>query len=177
MRHLAFRTAAVLALVSAAQLQAAQAQDKSCVTRPELRGLVAYALPTVLQTTIDKCAPRLAPDSYLIARAPQLVSTLEAGRSAAWPQAKQAFVKIGGKGEKDTAGMFALLPEEAVRPLIEAVIEQKLVPSIKPESCPDIDRIMTPLEPLPASNLIDTMTEVLLVAARKDKSMPTCPDA
>ena len=57
MRKLAFQTAAVLALVSSAQLHAAQVQQaQSCMTRPELRGLVAYFLPTVLQSVAPGAA-------------------------------------------------------------------------------------------------------------------------
>jgi hypothetical protein len=179
MRTFAFHAAAVLALTASAQVAAAQtdAAAKSCLTRPELRGMVAYFLPSVLQSTIDKCSQRLTPDSYLLGRAPLLATTLEATRSESWPMAKAAFIKIGGNDNKSTADLFAMLPEETIRPIVEAAITQKLGPSIKPESCKDIDRIMAPLEPLPPANLIDTVTEVMLVAARKDKSMPTCPEA
>jgi hypothetical protein len=182
MRKFAFQAAAVLALVSssqimAAQTQAAEAGAKQCLTRPELRGMVAYFLPTVLQSTIDKCTQRLAADSYMLARAPQLVTTLEAGRAESWPMAKRAFIKIGGNDSKDTAKVFSSLPEEAIRPIVEAVISEKLGGAIKPENCGDINRIMTPLEPLPAGNMIDMVTEVMFVAARKDKSMPTCAEA
>ncbi len=179
MRNFAFKAAAVLALVSSAQLQAAQAQvqAKPCMTRPELRGMVAYFLPTVLSSTIEKCAQRLAPDSYMLARAPQLLNTLEASRSQSWPMAKAAFMKIGGDGNKGTADIFAALPEDAVRPLIEAVIDQKIGSTIKPENCGDIDRVMAPLEPLPAANLIDVLTEAMAIAGRTDKQLQVCRDS
>ena len=178
MRKLAFQTAAVLALVSSAQLHAAQVQQaQSCMTRPELRGLVAYFLPTVLQSAIDTCSQRLAPESYLVGRAPRLLGTLEAGRPEAWPMAKQAFVKMGGEGDKSSAELFASLPEAAVRPLIEAVIVQKIGSSIKPESCGDIDRVMAPLEPLPATNLVEVLTEAMAIAGRNDKQLRVCKEA
>jgi hypothetical protein len=179
MRKFAFQAAAALALVSSVQLQAAQTQalTKPCLTRPELRGMVAYFLPTVLQSAIDKCTQRLAPDSYMLARAPQLLNTLEAGRSGSWPMAKAAFIKIGGDGDKGSSDMFSALPEEAVRPLIEAVINQKIGSTIKPESCGDIDRVMAPLEPLPATNLIDVLTEAMAIAGRSDKQLQVCRDS
>jgi hypothetical protein len=177
MRKLAFQTAAVLALVASAQLQAAQTQAQTCLTRPELRGMVAYFLPTVLESAIDTCSQRLKPESYMMARAPQLLTTLESGRSQAWPMAKAAFVKIGDDGKKGTAELFAALPEEAVRPLIEAVITEKIGSSIKPDSCGDIDRVMAPLEPLPAANLIDVLTEAMAIAGRNDKQLRVCQDS
>lgn len=179
MRKLAFKTAAVLALVSSAQLQAAeaQAQSQTCLSRPELRGLVSYFLPTVLKSAIDTCTSRLTKDSYMVARAPQLLDALEADRSGSWPMAKAAFVKIGGDSDEATGNLFASLPEEAVRPLIEAVIADKLGSAIKPESCGDIDRVMTPLEPLPAANLVDLLSETLAIAGRNDKKMRVCQDS
>jgi hypothetical protein len=177
MRKLAFQTAAVLALVASAQLQAAQTQAQTCLTRPELRGMVAYFLPTVLESTIETCSQRLTPDSYMLARAPRLLTTLEAGRSQAWPMAKAAFVKLGDDGKTSTAELFAALPEEAVRPLIEAVIIQKLGTTIKPDSCGDIDRVMAPLEPLPAANLIDVLTEAMAIAGRNDKQLRVCQES
>jgi hypothetical protein len=178
MRKIAFRTAAALALVASTQPLAAQTQAaQPCLTRPELRGMVAYFLPTVLQSAIDTCTKKLSPESYMLARAPKLLTTLEAGRSEAWPMAKVAFVKIGGSDNKDVGGLFESLPEEAVRPLIEAVIAQKLGSTIKPESCGDIDRVMAPLEPLPASNLVDVLTEAMAIAGRNDKQLRVCQES
>lgn len=178
MRKFAFQTAAVLALVASTQAAAAQTQEAApCLTRPELRGLVSYFLPTVLQSAITTCSQKLASDTYMLARAPQLLTSLEAGRPQSWPMAKAAFVKIGGGSDKSTADMFSKLPEEAVRPLIEAVIKEKIGSSIKPENCSDIDRVMAPLEPLPAANLIDVLTEAMAIAGRNDRQMRVCRDS
>lgn len=178
MPNVFFRAASLLALASTAQAQATQTQaEAACLTRGEVRGMVAYFLPSVLQSTIERCTQRLGPGSYLLDRAPRLVSVLESGRSEAWPMAKQAFVKLGGEGKKDAAALFDALPEEALRPIVEAAVNQKLTNSIKPESCGDIDRVMAPLEPLPAANLVDVLSEAVMLAGRKDKNMRVCPDA
>lgn len=174
MRKIAFRTAAVLALMSAGQLQAAQVAKTSCMTRGELRGMLTYFMPSVLDSTIAKCKDRLDADSYLIGQAPKLVDTLRAGQDAAWPDAKKAIAKIGG-GTNDTA-MLDVLPEAAMRPMMEAMAQEKLGSSIKPENCGDINRIMGTLEPLPAANMIEFMTETLAVVARKDSKMPVCAE-
>lgn len=174
MRKIVFRTAAVLALLSAGQLQAAQAAKASCMTRGELRGMLTYFMPSVLDSTIAKCKDRLEADSYLIGQAPKLVDTLRAGQEAAWPGAKKAIAKIGG-ATSDTA-MLDILPEAAMRPLMEAMVEEKLGSSIKPENCSDINRIMGTLEPLPAANMIEFITETLAVVARKDTKMQICDE-
>lgn len=174
MRKIAFRTAAALAMMASGQAQAAQAAKASCMTRVELRGMLAYFLPSVLDSTIAKCKDRLDVNSYLIGQAPKLVETLRAGQTAAWPDAKKAIAKIGG-GSVDTA-MLDVLPEPAMRPLMEAMATEKLGSSIKPESCVDINRIMGTLEPLPAPNMIEFMTETFAIVARKDTKMPVCTD-
>lgn len=173
MRAIGYRIAGILALASAAQVQAAQTADKMCISRSEMRGLVSYVLPSLLDSTIDKCRSQLDGKSYLIDRAPRLLDTLRSGQSAAWPDAKKGIAKIGGK-TTDTA-MLDVLPEAVTRPLVEAMIAEKFSSEIKPESCGDINRIMGTLEPLPASNMVDLLTETIAIVARKDNKMPACP--
>ena len=128
------------------------------------------------QTTIDTCAQRLAPESYLLARAPLLLDSLEEGRLEAWPMAKKAFLKFGNEGEKSSIRLLTALPDSAMRPLVEAVVTDKLGSSLKPENCHDIDRVMAPLEPLPATNLVDVLTEAMAIAGRDGKQMQVCRD-
>jgi hypothetical protein len=174
MRHIAFRTAAVLALLSAGQLQAAQVAKTSCMTRGELRGMLTYFMPSVLDSTIAKCKDRLDADSYLIGQAPKLVDTLRAGQAAAWPDAKRAISKFG-EGSRDTA-MLDVLPEPVMRPMLEAMVEERLGSSIKPDSCGDISRIMGTLQPLPTANMIEFMAEALTVIARNEAKMTVCAE-
>ena len=48
-----FRIAASLALIGAGQAQAATAQQAApCISREEMRGMVAYFLPTVVNSVI-----------------------------------------------------------------------------------------------------------------------------
>ena len=87
------RLAATAALAALIPVQAAQAQAqtaRSCISREEMRGLVAYLLPTLLDSTISTCKAHLPGDSYLIARAPTLLSRLNEGKDKAWPRPRQA---------------------------------------------------------------------------------------
>lgn len=171
MRQFAYRTAAVLALISAGQAQAATASN--CITRPEMQGLVAYFLPPVLGSAITSCEATLPAQSYLITKGPALVDQLATGKDAAWPAAKTAFIKMSGKG-KDS-GLLERLPDEALRPLIEGIIETELLPSIKPGTCEDINRVAATLEPLPTANTVSMVAELLNIAARKDGKFASCP--
>lgn len=169
--------AAVMALCGAVQAQAQAAAAPQCLTRGEIRGMVAYVMPTVLSAAAAKCAPGLPSTAFFATRAPQLITELEPGRAAAFPMAKQAFKKFGGKGDSSTSAIFDALPEEAFGPIIEAVVSEKLTGEIKHESCGDIDRVMTAMAPLPGSNMIDLITEAVVLAARDDRKMRSCPES
>lgn len=173
MRHFAYRTAAVLALISSGQAQAATTAN--CITRPEMQGLVAYFLPSVLNSTITSCGAALPAQSYLVAKGPALVAQLEAGKDSAWPAAKAAFMKMSGEGQGKDNALLQKLPDEALRPLIESIIETELLPSIKPGTCQDIDRVAATLEPLPATNTVTMVAELLSIGARKDGKFSSCP--
>lgn len=176
MRSLVFRTAGILALAASAQVQAAQVQNAAtCLQPAEMRGLVAYFLPTVLDSTIKTCSAHLHADAFLRTKAPQLVTTLSADKDAAWPMAKAAFIKISGSDKSDST--MEKMPEEVLRPFIEAAIATEVAPSIKAKDCKDVDRIAATLEPLPPANLVMLVTEILNVAARGDRKMASCPAA
>ncbi|MFM5916975.1 MAG: hypothetical protein ACKOOL_05510 [Novosphingobium sp.] len=173
-----FRTAAglaaTLAVLTAAQAQAATAPGKPCMTRPELRGMVAYMLPSTMTAVIDKCRPALPAGAAMLARGTVVVNELKAGQSAAFPMARQAFTKFSGAEDKAGVEMFLAMPEETLKPLLEGFVTQKIVSDIKPEYCPDIERVFATLQPLPAANYVDFITEVFSIAARDDKSIPVC---
>lgn len=174
MRSLVFRSAGILALAASAQVQAAQTQNAStCVAPAEMHGLVAYFLPTVLDSTIKTCSAHLPSDAFLRTSAPQLVTRLNAGKDAAWPMAKSAFIKISGKDQGDAT--FERMPEDVLRPFIEAAITTEVAPSIKAKDCKDVNRIAATLEPLPPENLVALVTEILNVAARGDRKIASCP--
>lgn len=166
---------AAAALCAALAAPAAQAATASaCITRTEVHAMVGYFLPTLVRSAVTTCTPHLPADAYLVARAPNLAAELESGQDAAWPLAKAAFLKMGGG--KDM-GPVAKMPDAVLRPFVEAAIEGELAPSIKPETCADIDRVAATLEPMPAANTVNLITEILNLAGRKDNKIPVCQPA
>ena len=77
MNRTACRLAATLALLSTSQLQAA-APTHPCITPAELRGMVAYVLPSAMTTLIERCRPGLPAGASLLGRGGQLVAEFEA---------------------------------------------------------------------------------------------------
>lgn len=170
-----FRLCAGLALFSSAQAQAAQAQ--SCLNRNEVRGMVAYMLPIFGSALIERCKTRLPSDSYLVTRGPKLVSALQAGQEAAWPAARSAFIKISGDGDEDTIDAMNALPESTMRPLIEGMVDEEFIGDVKTRDCKDADRIMKTMEPLPAANVVDLVTELVMIGGRGDKEVNVCKES
>ena len=166
-----FRCAGVLALFSSAQLSAAPTAQ--CLSEPEVHGLVAYMLPSVAETVIERCAARLPASSYLNTRGNGLVSQLRQGQSAAWPTARDAMAKMAGKDD-DSSEMFRSMPESVVGPMMEGMVADKIGTEIKAQSCKDINRILSTMAPLPVANLVDMVTAVAMIAGRDGKKFQTC---
>ena len=174
MTRIAFRMAATLALLSTSQLQAAPpAPARPCMTPAELRGMVAYVMPSVMAMVIDRCKPALPAGASLLTHGAQLVSTFESGRTANFPLARQAFAKFSGTGDKNATAIMLTMPEVTLRPIVDETIAKELTGSIKIKDCPNIDRVLATLEPLPASNFIDLVTG-MMIAAGDDKQMSVC---
>ena len=176
MTRKAFRLAATLALLSTSQLQAATpAPARPCMTPAELHGMVAYMLPSAMSTLIDRCRPALPAGASLLVHGGQLVTEFEAGRAAAFPLARRAFAKFSDIGDKNTTAIMLTMPEVTLRPIVDETLSNKFVGSIAVKDCADIDRIFSTLEPLPAGNIIDLITQVVVIGARGDKKMTVCP--
>ena len=176
MTRTAFRIAAIIALTSTTQLLAAAPASKTpCMTKPELRGLVAYVMPSAMSMVVDRCKSALPASAAMLTRGPQLIGDLEAGRSAAYPMARSAFSKFADRGDTSTVAMMQNLPESSFRPIMDGIMLEKFASSIKVKDCADIDRVFGTLNPLPASNFVDFVTEVFTIAARDDKQMSICP--
>ncbi|MFM5893421.1 MAG: hypothetical protein ACKOQM_03195 [Novosphingobium sp.] len=163
--------AAAMALLSASQASAAAT---TCMTQPELRGMVSYVLPSVMGAVIERCRPSLPSNAAMLTRGSQLVGELQAGQSAAFPMARQAFSKFSGSDGKTGADLFNSMPEEALKPIIESMMAQELTKDVKTKDCADIDRVFATLQPLPARNFVELVTQVLTIAGRDNQKMSVC---
>ncbi|MEM1053806.1 MAG: hypothetical protein AAGI28_17115 [Pseudomonadota bacterium] len=87
-----------------------------------------------------------------------------AGRQdSAWPgtlrllKVFMAANGAGGEGGDAIAQTIALMPEDALRPLVDVIVEQlvndRLVNDIKVSTCSDIAEVMELIAPLPPENI------------------------
>jgi hypothetical protein len=164
--------------------QAAAAQDAACLSEHEVTSLVTYALPVVMGSAIKTCGPQLSSQGYFATQGPALVQRYAARKPSAWPEAKAALLKIGGK-DKKMNDMVAGLSDEALQPFAEGMVAQLVAKGIKPGQCVAIERGARLLSPLPPENTAELLSFVIVLATRpkagapagaeRKSDLPICP--
>ena len=167
-----------LALLSALALvhsQAASAQ--ACVSEAEVSALFVYAMPPALESARNSCDGRLKPQGFFAQNGKQLIGQYAALQNETWPKAKRALLLFAGSkkpaGKASRASSFAdldanrllgNLPDDVVRPLVDAVIVEKVAEQVKPEHCRNIERVaaaIAPIDPRSAAALLATVMSLV----------------
>ena len=153
----------VLALAALGSAQAASAQGKAnCLTEREIAQLAVYAVPPLVEGVRGKCGRSLSAEGYLARSGDSFVAKYAAMQGEAWPGAKRAITKFAtskttSKKDADTFAMIAGLPDDAVRPLVDAMIAQKIGEEIETKDCRNIERgiqLLSPLGPRDSGALV-----------------------
>lgn len=169
--------AAAAAGALALQPIAAQAQP-ACVTEAEVGAIAIYSVPSVVQAVRLRCGSELSANGYIARRGASLSGRYAALQPRVWPRAKSGMLKILGSGAGAAQGRQLLdsvgsLPDEAVRPLVDAWIVQEAQARIPLQNCQRIEWVVeavAPVDPEVAGGLIGAI--VGLVDPAK---MPVCP--
>lgn len=165
--------AAAVALQPAA---AAAQQARQCVTEQEVSAIAIYSVPSLVQAVRQRCNSELSANGYLARRGDALAARYSALQSVVWPRARSGLFKLfagqangGGEGIET----ISTLPDDAVRPLVDALIVQETTPKIALRNCGRIERVievMAPIDPEVAGTLIG-----LLVGFADTEKLPVCP--
>lgn len=156
MARRALLAVALLALTASTTAQAAQ----RCVPAREAEALLLAMAPTLVGSVAAGCATTLPPNALLRRSVGPLTAKYAAHADAAWPLAKEALKKIVDPEASD------LLESELARPMLTAMIAPMLAKEIKPNDCPNIDRILTLIDPLPAKNTAGLVVALIEMADR-----------
>lgn len=141
------------------QSQAALAQSVAtpCVKQADLADAVVYSMPSMIGAFQAKCGPALAASGFMRTKGPQLAASYTARQPAAWPGARRFllnFIQGDPKAKANgMADMLAGLPSDAVRPIVDALIQQEVSKEIPLENCGNIERGISLLAPLPPENM------------------------
>ncbi|MCB2044753.1 MAG: hypothetical protein H6915_06360 [Novosphingobium sp.] len=164
--------AAALGLAAMAQPTLARADE--CISEPEIAAMAIYAMPSLITSVSNFCAPHLPATGYLASEGAALSSRYAEVRADSWPLAKTALLKLAASGrtaDKERE-IFAQLPDEALQPLVDAIIVQKLAADMKPGDCGRIERGVRIFAPLPPENTGELIAFVISMA--KSDKMPVC---
>jgi hypothetical protein len=170
-----------LAIPFAAALAAAAlptAASSAMPRLPEMSGdeasaLAVYAMPSFIAAARQTCASELSPNGFLEMQGPGLAQRYAAEQNAAWPVARSALLRIAAAKAPDQVKTFSSLPDNAIRPLADALIQQELAAQIHPRSCRKIERMaeaVSPLDPRDAGRILGVLFDI---ASASDKLATT----
>lgn len=172
--------ARVLAALAAASLLVhptlATAQDQNCITEQEVSAIAIYSVPSLVQAVRQRCAGELVANGYLARRGDALSARYAALQPAVWPRAKSGLFKFfAGSASEASTGLdtISTLPDDAVRPFVDALIVQESAPKIAVKNCSRIERVievMAPIDPEVAGTLLG-----VLVGFADVERIPVCP--
>lgn len=135
----------------------------------EASALAVYAMPGFIAAARQTCAGELSPNGFLALQGPGLAKRYAAEQNAAWPVARSALLRIVSAKAPDQVKTFESLPDKAIRPLADALIQQELAAKIHPRSCRNIERMaeaISPLDPRDASRVLGVLFDI---ASTSDK--------
>lgn len=159
---------------------AAQAAAPPCLTPPEFTALSSYALPSIITGTAERCATTLPADAWLRRNGSQLAARYAAGKPAAWPTAKAAFLKIGGTtANADAGNLLKSLPDSSLQPMVDALISGVVGQQLPTDRCDAINRLVQLLAPLPPENTAELIALAAGLGAKSGRakvgSFSICP--
>ena len=159
------RNRTLLALFGAAaflvQPQLAAAQS-ACIAEDEVSAMAIYAVPGMVRSMQLTCGAELSQSGWLARDGGALAARYTALQNRVWPKAKAGLLKIvRGQGvdaqAAQTIATVANLPDQNVRPLVDALIVQEVSARIPAAQCGQVERLMAaiaPMDPEAAGSLI-----------------------
>ncbi|MEN2784897.1 hypothetical protein ACFOKI_15330 [Sphingomonas qilianensis] len=142
-----------------------------CITQPEAESLVITLLPDLIEAAGQSCAASLPPEATLRMGLAPTIARYRAAAPAVLPQVTSAIAKLVGS---NMAGIDPAL----LRPLISTVVAPLLATEIEAADCPQIDRAVTLLAPLPARSVAGIAVLLFTLGTDGRKKQPPfkiCP--
>lgn len=176
---------AALASAQTAQAQTAQAQTaQACIPPADVSDGFVYAMPIAFDAARTACANRLDRSGFMATRGDAYVADFRASQDKAWPGAfrlLKVFMADKAEGEAegglDIGAMLANMPEDSLRPFVDAMIGQMVADGIKGDSCSKIERGLELISPLPTENVGALVAFIVEIAEIKDPSVCTATQA
>lgn len=154
---------AIAALCSVTATQAANTSQ--CLNRTEADGVITFALPSIITSLESRCRPNLPKHSALSTTGLDMASRMRPDADKAWPIAKIAFSKLSN------GALPAILGDATLKPLLEAALVAGMLETVRPETCPMVDRFIDVLSPLPTDKLTGLITLLIELGNKPDSDI------
>ena len=148
-----------LAATSLTVAQGASAQQ-ACVEAEDLSDTITYAMPAVYGALQVPCSATFAENAVMANEAGAFVDQFRAMGDVAWPgtlRMLKVFMNSGENADNGMAEAVAQMPDDALRPLVDAILTQmvveRLTKDMKVSTCADIAEAMELIAPLPPENI------------------------
>lgn len=171
---------AIIALTAAALVvpQIALAAEPPCLTPREATAVAAYAMPSVISGTVQRCAPVLGKDAWLSQSGSTLAARYAEHKAAVWPEAKAAILKVAGGSGDPMMDMVKAMPDESLRPFADSLVVAGIAEKLPTNRCAPINRFLSLISPLPPESTAELVALTLGVLSRTDKpklgKLPIC---
>ena len=167
----------MLATAVAFQPLAASAQQ-GCLTEEEVSAIAIYSVPSLVEAVRLRCQGELSANGFLNRPNNSLKSRYATLQTRVWPCAKSGLLKVlagrsGPAQSAQTLEMIRNLPDNAVRPLVDALIVQEASAKVDTQHCRRIERVIelaSPIDPEVAGNVLGA-----IVGLVNPKELPVCP--
>lgn len=163
-----FPAAAAVALTLAPTL--AQAAEPPCLAPGEFTALAEYALPSMINGTTQRCSSALGANAYLPRQGSQLAQRYAERRSAAWPGAKAAFLKLSATTNSDANNLIRTLPDASMQQMLASLMEGIVAQQVPLDRCTTIDRVIGLIAPLPAQNTAELIALAVGLGAKTGRA-------
>lgn len=170
MRTLTICAAAVL--LSAPQIAAAA--DAPCLTAKEATAVAAYAMPSVIAGTTQRCGATLGKDSWIAKNGTSLSKRYAERKAAVWPEAKAALLKMTGGAGSGGSGDVVLdtlksMPDETVQQIADSMVTAAVAERVPANRCFVVDRFLSLIAPLPPESTAELVALTLGVVSQGEK--------
>lgn len=169
--------AAALAMTAMVQPQIAQAQaaEQACVEQQVVSDAMVYATPILAEAFMDKCSSELSSTGFMATKGDEFIGRFDALQDTSWPGAMRLLQNFGSSSGKigELSSMISTLPEEAIRPFIDAILLQRIHQEIKVADCGKIERGIELISPLPPENIGGLMSFIFEMSDVKNPEI--CP--
>lgn len=167
----------VLGAAAAALQPVAVSAQQACVTEEEAGAIAIYSVPSLVQAVRLRCDGQLSPNGFLARSGNDLINRYGPVQSQAWPKAKSGLIKVltskaGAAQRPGNLEMIRSLPDDAVRPLIDALIVQETSAKIPTGHCGQVERVIqyvAPIDPQTGSGLLGAIAGLV-----NHREFPVC---